>query len=271
MHRGFRRRHKVGKLARAVFAVFEKFFRRGNLTLVRGNLFAHQFPFAVFPLVSHRKFHAAVVQLRQFQIGFGGLFAVVLVALVQKLRLRVQRNDFIGIPRHAFAEFVLLAFRAVVFINVCIHFVVLQRFRILAVFSRRVRLFGKRSQSTFGFFDALHINKQIVFGRIDFPFDFFLARFVHHQSRGFFENQPPVLRFRVHDLLNFTLPDNGVALFAETYAVEEPHDVFQTGSLPVDEITAVAVSVQTARHRHFGYVKVEYFICIVEHKRYFAA
>jgi hypothetical protein len=93
--------------------------------------------------------------------------------------------------------------------------------------------------------------REILFRSLQLGFRQALFGLEFSDSRGFFDDCPPVLRLVAQDLANAALLDDGVALRPQTGPDEKILDVPQAGGFTVDQVLALAGPKEPARDGDF--------------------
>ena len=116
----------------------------------------------------------------------------------------------------------------------------------LGVAPRLGRLALERSKLFFDFDENVVDAREIDFRRLELGFGEALLRLVHGDAGGFFDDGAAVHGFGIQDLADAALLDDGVAVRAEADAHEDFLDVAQAGHAAVDEIFALAGTIEAA-------------------------
>ena len=122
----------------------------------------------------------------------------------------------------------------------------------LAIAARLGRLPLERIYLPRDFFQDVENPRQILAGAFQLGFRQALAGLEAGDAGGFFDDGAPVLRLGTQNLPDAPLLDNGVAFRAQAGAHEQVLNVAQAGNVAVDQVFALAGSIQAARDGHFA-------------------
>ena len=147
---------------------------------------------------------------------------------------------------------------------------VFEFFGIGAELFRRLRLLFEGAELVFRLVHTLDEHGEVVLRVFELALDLALLRLELHDARRLFKDGAAVLGLGVHDLLDLALPDDGVALFPDADAVQKRDDVFEAAGLHIEQILALARTVQAAGHGDFVVLDVEHSVRVVEYQRDFA-
>ncbi len=98
--------------------------------------------------------------------------------------------------------------------------------------------------------------QQVGLGRLELQLGQPALVLVAGDARGVLDDQPPVLRLGVEDLVDLALLDRGVGLGADPRLAQQLLDVLEAGPVAVDQVIALAAAKQSARDRDLAVLGV---------------